>query len=120
MMGNEYITQSSGGGTWTHWNVNYAYPYERQDNGLTLSESLASSTPLDSSTIDPTAVVAPSSTQASANTATIISITALPPLNTTLPHDVTKASYHQHLNVIFLAPLFAVIGVLLGVCAVSL
>lgn len=120
MMGNEHATQPGGGGTWTHWNINYAYAYERQDNGFTSSESLASSTPLDSSAIDPTAVVAPSSAQASANTANIISITALPPLNTTLPHDVTKASYHQHLNIIFLAPLFAVIGVLLGVCAVSL
>ncbi|KAG1758742.1 hypothetical protein EDD22DRAFT_909136 [Suillus occidentalis] len=121
MMGNKHVAQSSGGGTLTHWNINYAYAYERQDNGLTSSESLASSTPLDSTTIDsPTAVVAPLSTQASANTATIISITALPPLNTTLPHDVTKYSYHQHLNVIFLAPLFAVIGVLLGVGAVSL
>ncbi|KIK38119.1 hypothetical protein CY34DRAFT_408359 [Suillus luteus UH-Slu-Lm8-n1] len=121
MMGNEHVTQSSGGGTLTHWNINYAYAYERQDNGLTSSESLASSTPLDSATIDsPITVVAPSFTQASANTATIISIAALPPLNTTLPHDITKYSYHQHLNVIFLAPLFAVIGVLLGVGAVSL
>lgn len=121
MMGNDHVTQSSGGGTLTHWNINYAYAYERQDNGLTSSEFLTSSTPLVSTTIEsPTAVIAPSSTEASANTATIISITALPPLNTTLPHDVTKASYHQHLNVIFLAPLFAVIGVLLGVGAVSL
>lgn len=119
-MGNERATQSSGGGTLTHWNINYVYAYERQDDGLT-SSSYPPSTPPDSTPIDnPTSAVALASTEASANTATIISITALPPLNTTLPHDVTKISYHQHLDVIFLAPLFAVLGILLGVGAAIL
>lgn len=121
MMENEYATQSGGGGTLTHWNINYVYAYERQDGGLTSSSYPPSSTSLDSTLIDdPTSVIAPAFTEASATTATIISITALPPLNTTLPHDVTKVSYHQHLDVIFLAPLFAVLGILLGVGAASL
>lgn len=121
MMGNEHAPQSSGDGTLTRWNINYALAYERQDNGLTSSSYPTSSTPLDPISVgSPTAIITPASTEASANTATIISITALPPLNTTLPHDVTKISYHQHLNVIFLAPLFAVLGILLGVGAVSL
>lgn len=120
-MGNKYATQPSGGGTSTHWNINYVYAFERQDNSLTSSSYLLSSTPLDSTpTDDPTSVVISASTEASASTSTIISITALPPLNTTLPHDVTKVPYHQHLDVIFLAPLFTVLGIILGVGAVSL
>lgn len=120
-MKSEHTIRSSGSGTLTHWNINYAYAYGRQDNGLTSSSYPASSTPLDSTPSDsPTDVVAPASTEASANIATTISITSLPPLNTTLPHGVTKLPYHQHLDVIFLAPLFAVIGILLGMGAVSL
>ncbi|KAG2123222.1 hypothetical protein DEU56DRAFT_63652 [Suillus clintonianus] len=119
MMEDEYTTKTSRGGTLMHRNVNYAHAYERQDNGLTSSSYLASSTSPYSTPMDgPTAVLAP--TEASANTAIIISITALPPLNTIPPHDATKLPYHQHLNVIFLAPLFAVLGILLGVGAVSL
>lgn len=120
-MENKHAIQSSQGGTLTHWNINYVYAYERQDDGPTSSSYSPSPTPPDSTSIDnPPSVVTPAPTEASANTATIISITALPPLNTTLPHDVTKVSYHQHLDVIFLAPLFAVLGILLGVGAVSL
>ncbi|KAG1729349.1 uncharacterized protein EDB91DRAFT_814819 [Suillus paluster] len=120
-MGNEYTTKTSGAGTLTHWNINYAHAHKRQDDGLTSSSSsyLSSSTSLDSTLTDsPTAVLDPGST--SANAAAIISISALPPLTTTLPHALAKLPYHQHLNVIFLAPLFAVLGIILGVGAASL
>ncbi|KAG2144370.1 uncharacterized protein EDB93DRAFT_536596 [Suillus bovinus] len=120
-MGNEHTAKPNGGGTLTHWNINYAFAYKRQDNGLTSSSYPASSTAPNSAPTDsPTDVVASASTAANANIATVISITALPPLDTTLPHNVTKVSYHQHLDVIFLAPLFAVLGILLGVGAMSL
>ncbi|KAG0696625.1 hypothetical protein DFH29DRAFT_193747 [Suillus ampliporus] len=122
MMGDEYPTKTSGSGTLTHWNINYAYAYKRQDDGLTsLSSYLSSSISPDSTPTDsPTAVLDPASTNASANTATIISISALPPLTTTLPHALTKLPYHHRFNVIFLAPLFAVLGIILGVGAASL
>lgn len=126
IMGNEYTTASqTTERALTRWDTNRAYAYKRQDGGVeSLLQHLPSSTSLylTTPTDSPAAVVNLVSTRTSvnANTVSIISITALPPL-TMVPHRArTKFPPPHNLNVIFLAPLFAVLGILLGVAAARL
>lgn len=122
-MGNEYTTASqTTEGALTRWNINHAYAYKRQGDGVeSLLQYLSSSTspypmtPTDSlaTVVDLVSIRA----SANANTVSIISITALPPLTMVPHHTRTKFPPPHHLNVIFLAPLFAFLGILLGVAA---
>ncbi|OAX43580.1 hypothetical protein K503DRAFT_765792 [Rhizopogon vinicolor AM-OR11-026] len=118
-MGNEYTTTSHmNGGALAH---HYAYyTYERQDDGVnSLLQYLSSSSPYPTTPTDSlTSVVDLVPTSASADTnASIISITALPPLITAPDHTQTKFSSFHHLNFIFLSPIFAVLGIFLGVAS---
>jgi hypothetical protein len=107
-------------------NIDYAYAYTPQDDSVNSflpyapsSTSLYSyATPTDSHNV----VVDLVSTGASAdsNTASIISIAALPPRMTHPHHGLTKFPYYQHLNDVFLVPLFAAMGILLEVAVACL
>lgn len=127
-MGNEPVhTLQTTGGVLAHQNIKYAHAYHCQDDGVHSSlPYLPSSTspyPYAMPADHPTAFVDLISTRASAhktNPASIVSITALPPLTTDPHHARTKFPHHRHLNIIFLAPLFAALGILLGVGAATL
>ncbi|KIJ62405.1 hypothetical protein HYDPIDRAFT_30376 [Hydnomerulius pinastri MD-312] len=114
-----------------HYNINYLqaiplvaslttydfwWPYPAPGISTLTSPSTTSASVADMAiTSDVQNVAAPTDGPATS----VIQITALPPATTLPPQVSAKLPYHHQLNVIYLVPLFAVLGLILGILAAT-